>query len=421
MTDRPSNSPGSAADAAVSWRIQGAVYGIGTFSTSVFYIGSVITPLYAYTMHPSPVLFGLVFSAPHILPLLFSIHGGALMDRLGARRVMLVCALLGALLPLLYPLTPGIWGLVVLQLFLGLSESMGWIGAQTMIGQYMHGKTFYAGRLSLATRIGQLAAPPMAGAAWDLLGPWGAYGMMALWAAGTVVCALLLPLHTDEGTDQPAAGPSARPATLLALLPNLRDYVTAFRLLSAPAVTLVVILGASMHLGNSVQSSFYVAWLDEMGITGTAIGLLSPASALAGALVSLLTEKLVRYISGFWILLLSLWAGIVFICITPLLGTYLLLQIAMFLRSAANGLAQPLVITLVLRGAGKSSQGKAIGLRGTANRVASILSPVAMGAIAEAVGLEIAFYVIGLFATALMAGIALYLWRRPDVAKAGED
>lgn len=57
---------------AVSWRIQGAVYGIGTFSTSVFYIGSVITPLYAYTMHPSPVLFGLVFSAPHVLPLLFS-------------------------------------------------------------------------------------------------------------------------------------------------------------------------------------------------------------------------------------------------------------------------------------------------------------------------------------------------------------
>ena len=409
-------------DEAVSWRIQGAVYGIGTFSTSVFYIGSVITPLYAYTMHPSPVLFGLVFSAPHVLPLLLSIHGGALMDRLGARRVMLVCATLGALLPLLYPLTPGIWALIVLQLFLGLCESTGWIGAQTMIGQYMHGKTSYAGRLSLAIRIGQLAAPPMAGVAWDLLGPWGAYAMMALWAMGAVVCSLLLPPHPDEGADHARAGTSAkRPGALRALLPSVTDYVTAFRLLSAPAVTLVVILGATMHLGNSVQSSFYVAWLDEMGVTGTAIGLLSPASAIAGALVSLLTEKLVRYISGFWILLLSLWTGIVFICITPLLGTYLLLQIAMFIRSAANGLAQPLVITLVLRGAGKANQGKAIGLRGTANRVASILSPLAMGAIAEAVGLEISFYVIGVFSTLLMGAIAVYLWRRSDIAKAGED
>lgn len=405
---------------AVSWRIQGAVYGIGTFSTSVFYIGSVITPLYAYTMHPSPVLFGLVFSAPHVLPLLFSIHGGALMDRLGARRVMLVCATVGAALPLLYPLTPGIWALVFLQMFLGLSESMGWIGAQTMIGQYMHGKTSYAGRLSLAIRIGQLAAPPMAGAAWDLLGPWGAYGMMALWATGAVVSALLLPPRPEDAADRTAPA-ATRSSALRALLPNLTDYATAFRLLGAPSVVLVVILGATMHLGNSVQSSFYVAWLDEMGVTGTAIGLLSPASAIAAALVSLLTAKLVRYISGFWILIASLWLGIVFICITPLLATYLLLQIAMFLRSAANGLAQPLVITLVLRGAGKANQGKAIGLRGTANRVASILSPLAMGAIAEAVGLEVSFYVIGAFATLLMAGIAIYLWRRPDIAKAGED
>ena len=388
---------------AVSWRVQAAVYGIGTFSTSVFYIGSVITPLYAYTMNPSP--------------LLFSIHGGALMDRVGSRRVMLVCATVGALLPLLYPMAPGIWALVVLQMLLGISESMGWIGAQTMIGQYMYGKTSYAGRLSLAIRIGQLAGPPMAGAAWDFFGPWGAYGMMALWAAGSVVCALILPPKAGGG-DAPG---QRRHGGLRALLPDLGDYVTAFKLLAAPAVALVVLLGALMHLGNSVQSSFYVAWLTEMGITGTAIGLLSPASAIAAALVSLLTAKLVRYISGFWILLVSLWLGIVFIAITPLLATYVLLQIAMFARSAANGLAQPLVITLVLRGAGAGNQGKAIGLRGTANRIASIVSPLAMGAIAEAVGLEESFYVVGIVATVAMTAIGVYLWRRPELSKAGED
>lgn len=418
MTAKPSDSStDEPAIEAVSWRVQAAVYGIGTFSTSVFYIGSVITPLYAYTMNPSPLLFGLVFSAANVLPLLFSIHGGALMDRIGSRRVMLVCATAGALLPLLYPLAPGIWALVVLQMLLGIFETMGWIGAQTMIGQYMYGKTSYAGRLSLTIRIGQLAAPPMAGAAWDFFGPWGAYGMMALWAAGSVVCALILPPRAGGGH---AAGQSQH-VGLRALLPDFRDYATAFRLLAAPAVALVVLLGALMHLGNAVQSSFYVAWLTEMGITGTAIGLLSPASAIAAALVSLLTAKLVRYVSGFWILLLSLWVGIVFIAITPLLATYLLLQIAMFARSAANGLAQPLVITLVLRGAGAANQGKAIGLRGTANRIASIISPLAMGAIAEAVGLEESFYVVGIVATLAMAAIGVYLWRRLDVAKAGED
>jgi MFS family permease len=407
----------SASD-AVPWRVQGAVYGIGTFSTSVFYIGAVITPLFAYTMDPSPLVFGLVFAAPNFLPLLLSIHGGAMIDKLGARRVMLWCSTLGLLVPLLYPLTPGIWMLVALQMLLGLCESMGWIGAQTMIGQYMHGKTSYAGRLSLIIRIGQFVAPPMAGAAWDLLGPWGAYGVMALWASGAVVCALLLPPPPGHGA---TSAPHAAPLTWRGLLPNITDYVTAVRLLAAPAVGLAVLLGSMMHLGNAVQSSFYVAWLTEMGITGTAIGLLSPASAIAAGLVSLLTAKLVRYISGFWILVVSLWVAIILICITPLLGTYFLLLTAMFLRSAANGLAQPLVITLALRGAGAANQGKAIGVRGTANRIFSIFSPLVMGAIAELVGLEMSFYVIGLFSTLLMAAVAVYLWRRPDVAKAGQD
>jgi predicted phage tail protein len=98
-----------------------------------------------------------------------------------------------------------------------------------------------------------------------------------------------------------------------------------------------------------------------------------------------------------------------------------LLQIAMFLRSGANGLAQPLVITLVLRSAGRQNQGKAIGLRGTANRIASIVSPLAMGALAEATGLEASFYWVGAGVSVAMAGVAIYLWRRPDVAGAGED
>jgi predicted MFS family arabinose efflux permease len=128
-----------------------------------------------------------------------------------------------------------------------------------------------------------------------------------------------------------------------------------------------------------------------------------------------------RYVSGFWIVLLSLWAGILLICATPLLGTYLLLQIAMFLRSGMNGLAQPLVITLVLRGAGRSNQGKAVGLRGSANRLASILAPLAMGAIGELVGVRNAFFMVGALASLAMLWIAIYLVRHPQITRKGEE
>jgi Major Facilitator Superfamily len=295
---------------------------------------------------------------------------------------------------------------------------MGWLGAQTMIGQFMHGKTVYAGRMSFIIRIGHLVCAPLAGISWDLAGPWGGFVLMSLWGCGSVLCALMLPKHE---ADPAAPVPESRRARMRALLPNASDYLTAFRLLGVPAVVIIVVLGALMHVGNAVQGSFYVAWLNEMGLTGTAIGMLGPAAAVGAALFSLLTSKLMRYIGGLWIALLSLWSGILLVCATPLFGTYFLLQVAMFLRSGANGLAQPLVITLVLRGAGRENQGKAIGLRGTANRIASILSPLAMGAIAEAVGLEYSFYVIGALTSVVMIGLAVYLWRNPKIAKAGED
>lgn len=402
----------------VPWRTQIAIYGVGLFTTSVFHVASVVIPLYAYTMNPSPFVFGLVFGAAHLLPLLFSIHAGALMDRLGARRVLLFCTVAAVLLPLVYPLAPGIWALIFLQLFLGLAESMGWLGAQTMIGQYMHGRTTYAGRLSFVIRFGQLVAPPMAGVTWDLAGPWGAFILMSLWASGSVICALMLP----EQAVRPVSGAIGPPLKgLRSLMPRWSDYKLAFGLISAPSVAIIVGLGALMHMGNSVQGSFYVAWLTEMGIAGTAIGLLSPAGAIGAAVFSLLTAPLMRYVSGFWIVLLSLWAGILLICITPLLGTYLMLQIAMFLRSGMNGLAQPLVITLVLRGAGRSNQGKAVGLRGTANRLASIVAPLLMGAIGELVGLRYAFYVVGGLTSLAMVCVAIYLLRNPQITRKGED
>ena len=404
----------------VPWRIQAGVYGVGLFSTSIYYIGSVVIPLYVHTMNPSPFLFGLMFSVPHLLPLVLSIHGGAMMDRLGARQVMLAIAALGAVVPLLYPVAPTIWVLMLLQMLLGLSESLGWLGAQTMIGQYMQGRTVYAGRLSAVIRISQLAAPPLAGIAWDVAGPWGAFILMSVWASGSIFCALWLPARPPgKGPHYPNA-PRVQ-IRMRDLMPKLSDYVTAFQLLRSPAVVLIVLLGAMMHIGNAMQGSFYVAWLTEMRITGTSIGLLSAAGAIGAALFSLLTTQLMRYMGGLWIALLSIWLGLLLICVTPLLGSYFLLQLAMFLRSGANGLAQPLIISLVLRGAGRSNQGKAVGLRGTANRIASIIAPLAMGVVGEIAGLEASFYIVGIAVSAILAAVAVYLWRRPELGQAGED
>ena len=67
-------------------------------------------------------------------------------------------------------------------------------------------------------------------------------------------------------------------------------------------------------------------------------------------------------------------------------------------------LAQPLMISVLSRSAGKA-QGKAVGMRATANRLVSFVIPVVMGAVVELVGLEASFMVIG---GALMV-VAIYI------------
>jgi hypothetical protein len=43
------------------------------------------------------------------------------------------------------------------------------------------------------------------------------------------------------------------------------------------------------------------------------------------------------------------------------------------------------------------------------------------GAVAGAAGLGYSFHVVGALVSVVMVGIAIYLWRNPEIAKAGED
>ena len=109
-------------------RTQLAIYGSGTFSHSMGNLAGVLVPLWVVTFGVSGFLVGLVFGARHILPLVLSIHGGALMDRLGTRRVMLVFAGINALVPLLFPLLPNVGWQLASRRLLGSQHRWGGSG-----------------------------------------------------------------------------------------------------------------------------------------------------------------------------------------------------------------------------------------------------------------------------------------------------
>jgi MFS family permease len=392
------------ADAPIPLRHQIPVYAAGFFSNGSVNLANVIIPLWVLTINPSPVMIGLAIGARQALPVLLSIHGGSLMDRIGIRRVMLWFAVMGTIVPFFFPLFPSLIAVMVLQALAGISGAMGWIGTQAQIGAIMKGQPRYAGRVTFCNRFAILAGPPATGVAWDLAGPWGGFGFLGLWGIGLMIASLALP--KPKSGELGAGSEPLSKLRFVDVLPKPSDYVSAFRLMAAPAVAFVVAVTVLRHAGNGIQGSFYVVYLESIGMTGTLIGVLVAAGSILGGIGSLTAGWFAKQFTSYWVLVISVSLALVCMVVTPMITSFVLLLIFSALRGGFMGLSQPLLISILAQSAGKA-QGKAVGLRTTANRLSILVTPVIMGAVAEWLGIEASFYLTGLLLIAVMLWVAL--------------
>ena len=384
-----------------------AVYATGTFGNTINNVVTVVLPLWALHLGATPLMIGIIIGARHFLTTIFSIHGGALMDRLGTRRVLIWFATIGSITPFLFPLMPWLWAVVVLQMLDGLSSTSAWMGAQAQVGQLMRGNPVYAGRLSFTVRIGHLTAPLAAGLSWDLFGPWGGFVVLGTWGIGVLVSANALP--------KPAGGGPKIKLKPADVVPRLADYIDAVRMLAIPAIALVVMASTLRMSGQGMHSSFYVVYLEGIEISATLIGALLSVGSLVGFVGALSVAPLARLYSPHWLLLGAVTGGALCVAVTPLLGGIFLLLLGVSgIRGGAMALAQPLMISILSRSAGRD-QAKGVGLRTTANRLVSFVVPIIMGAVVEMVGLEASFLVVGGVLICFALGISVFIRRTADL------
>ncbi|MCH8917580.1 MAG: MFS transporter [Alphaproteobacteria bacterium] len=385
-----------------------AAYGVGLTGNGVAMMLKVIIPLWAIQLNFTATEIGIAIGLSALLPFLFSIHGGVLMDRLGTRRVTMVYAVTNALMCPLYPMFPSFAAVVMLQLITGLTSNMVWVGAQTLIVRFTKGKTTLIARFSVAARCGTLSAPVLIGAIWDLAGAWGAFAFVG--AAGTlVVVALLMVPGAEEDAPE-----GAKPA-LGDLIPKWRDYTSAFSLIAIPAVAFVVVMSALRISSSGIQTSFYVVYLNEIGLSGTLIGVLISVSEGAGLGGAFMAGWWERFIRPHWVFVIFAAMSIVCVTMTPGLGgIFVLLLLATAGRGYAQGLSQPVMFGILSRAVNPALQGTAIGLRTTSNRFATVVVPLIMGFVTDAVGIEQSFYVIGGILMVSCGFVALFVKRIPD-------
>ena len=365
-----------------------ATLGAGLFTNGVWDMLSVAVPLYAVAVGLNAAEIGLIISARSVLPAVLSIHGGIVMDELGVRRILLWVAIASAALPLLFPLTGWFEVLTLLQVLLGLATSLGMAASQTWSMETSRGDTAILARYSVATRIGTFIGPVVVGAAWDLLGAWAAFACVSACAGGTIAAAV----YGASGS-----GPSAAPHRphLAALMPNWQAHKQALRLAVVPAVAFILMASFLRNASGAIQSSLFVVYLNESGMSGTLIGMLVSIAELSGVFGSLAAATAQRRMHANRLVILCTVISIIAIGMTPLLApVFVLLALAAVVRGVFQGMSQPLMYAVLTHGVPGGRHGASVGLRNAVVRLGSIITPALMGFIAEAYGIAASFYII---------------------------
>lgn len=411
----------------IPWQTQAAIYGAGLFSFTMVLISSLIVTLLAVQLTKSEFLIGLIVGSRYFLTLALSIHGGALMDRLGTRRVMIAFALVAVVAPLLFPLAlllpfgAAIISIILLQMVAGVSDAMVWVGAQALSGHIMKGHRLYVGRMTSIVRLGAFFGPIIFGFIWDQTGVSTTFVLMALWSAVGFWCVLKIP-----ATSQEEIIPHNVKLKLSDIIPRMSDYIAAFRLIAIPAVALILMVTMVRIGATGIQSSFYVVFLRDIEISAATIGVLIGIAQLLASVGSLAASSIARIIHPHWLVIYAVFMTVITIAITPVLVfgapmwmTLLLLAIIIGLRGLCLGISQPMEISVLGRAVATTEQGVGAGLRTTVNRLASSIVPPLMGAIAELVGIRNSFFIMGALLLVILALAALFVKRNQDLGRDG--
>ena len=336
-----------------------------------------------------------------MLPAALAIHGGILMDELGTRRVLMWIAVGSSTLPLLFPITGWFTVLVALQLLLGLASGLGMAASQTWSLQTSKGDTAMLARFGVFSRIGTFIGPVVAGAAWDLYGAWATFACVALCGAGIVASAAY-------GAPRRESGAPPLPRAMNVLVPRWEPHRQAIALAAIPAVAFILWVSFLRSTPGAIQASLYVVYLNDIGISGTVIGLLVSVTELFGVFGSLLAAPLERVARSDRLLHICVVAAVAAVAVTPLVGQFvILLFVASAVRGIGQGISHPLMYSILGRGAPSSRHGASVGLRNAVVRLSSIITPAAMGVAAEAWGIEASFYVVGAVTVLATAALAI--------------
>lgn len=379
----------------------------------------------ALELGASAVQIGILAAAFSFLPMFVAVSSGRVIDRRGARGMLVVGLTLTVLSTAGAVFSPNLGLLGLAHVVIGLGQLWLTIASQSMVTELVPESRFTSGfaSLTLLVSVGQAFGSPLIGLVLGGIGSGGlgaagpepagttdlgvsvsAHTTPALWVCFVVLAialpiALTLPRRVDkERSPEDAAAEKSK---------RLSAWTLLRRRGMAPAAlsSLVVLAGIELII------SYLPVIGEDTGLSPLAVSLLVAVRPLASIISRLWLPQLVERFNPAWMLVGN-----------PLLTTPALFILA-FVHSPWVmapllaligfwwGLAQPLTMTWVTRIAPARDRSTALSMRLTANRLGQVSVPVAAGALAGALGPGSVFAVVGALSGVSLATMARSLRR----------
>jgi len=374
-------------------------------SNAAWYLAAPFIPLYLVMQGASVGLVGIIIGISGIVPLLISIHAGALVDERGPGGVAKVSVGLFAVAAAILVGLHGVWWVAVAYTLLSIANIGFAVAPQQIVATISTPETRVRnyGHYALWNSAGAVVGPVVGGVVAGRFGYVGTFALLGL---------VMLPCFVVTASLTRAPSVPRRTVSLA----NAHTLIGP--IVHRPGVAGILFASTMAQWGNTLQQSFYPLYLHHVGLSADLIGIVIAAVSLASMAVrSLLTRGVAKFGYAPLLLAATALAG-ASLGLTPLLRGFWPLMAASGLMGASLGFTQPLTMSLLVGAVGADMWGVAFGLRQSVQRISSVFSPVMYGFIIAAYGLP-----AGFFAGALTFGVAVPIMARMtrEISRASPD
>lgn len=389
--------------------------------------------LYFESAGYSTAIIGIMMALGAIIPVLFAMPAGSMIDRIGARRsvwygsaLMLASGVLywlGGSLSWLWPILGG-------QIVLGLGSLLSWGALQASAAIASSGDGAAGGKerllpnFAFVNSIAQFAGPLLGGLLADVGSYTSVFASFTALSFLSALLALLLPAKQEassntegeilrknqanraeqamqkERIDLQALGSENEAPFLF-----WRSYSSGYLLLKGNRpFYMAIFLNAVLFVLVDVKGTFVPLYLAAQNLSNTQIGSILSISGAASLVIRPFIGLLLRLLGHHWMMIGSILLGAFCLIALSLQPPLWVIIVLLFSWGICTGVNQPMALIMVARNVEKHEQGMGMSLRTMSNRLVQVVNPLLFGVLSGAIGIALGFGVFGLGLLAL-AGI----------------